>query len=89
MTNQNFKIIHASEQEDFRRAVSRFGLDPHDFKLEESSDKGQPLAEGLFAIIGTVTVEYRPSHRTRTYTAGHGTAWTVAFESDLRAGKFE
>jgi len=57
-----------------------------DFQITAVADLPRP---GLHAVQGKVTVERKSNGLRMSYPARHGrSSWVVAFESDLREGKF-
>ena len=74
------RIIGVDEIEDFESTIKSHGRNREDYELIEKPD---PISE---FIIGRVTVKNKKSGVTKTYRAGHGSAWVIAFEKDLEAG---
>jgi hypothetical protein len=42
----------------------------------------------VYPLQGHVTIVRKSTLKEREYRIGHGTAWTVAFEKDLKQGAF-
>ena len=80
-------IISPTEMEDFNRILAQHAYTKDDFELTGQEDP-HPAGGGVAPITGHVTVKHRESGVERTYKAGHGTAWVVEFENDLRAKAF-
>ena len=80
------KRIEPSEDEDFKSAIRQAGYSESDFEIVETEDDYPSGA--IVPITGSVTVTFVKTGVKRTYDSGHGTAWVVAFEKDLRAGLF-
>jgi len=79
-------MVSVSEKEDFDNALKEHGHASEDFALSQSEDPYP--AQGIGPLTGEVTVRNNKTGVARTYAAGHGTAWVVAFEEELRAGVF-
>ncbi len=79
-------MISFSEKEDFDSVLTKYGYTSDDFSLSPREDPYP--AEGIGALTGEVIVRSSKSSIDRTYATGHGTAWVVAFEEDLRTGGF-
>ena len=87
-------LITDSERQDFERVILEAGLSIGDFALKEKQDEF-PTA-GVAPRTGTVTVTYVPTtldsrtaFTTRTYRAGHDSAWPAEFERDLKSKVFK
>jgi len=80
--------IDESEIEDFRADIEAAGHDPGDFDVSEERLPPPREAGGVFVEKATVTVTRKKNGVARSYAAGYGTAWVVAFMRDLRAGAF-
>ncbi len=79
-------LISPSENEDFDNALARAGYQKENFEV---IPKVNPFpAQGVGPVTGSVTVKNKLNGLERTYEAGHGTAWVVQFEKDLRTGAF-
>lgn len=67
-------------------------LKPQDFEYRCVDDQTPTPAGDTVAQISTwhqtVTITYLPTGATRTYHAGHGTTFPVAFINDWKAGAF-
>ncbi len=79
-------LLHESERQDFWAAIVDAGFSKDDFDLKEILDK--PTTVGIYAITGTVIVGRKSTGVSRQYSAGHATAWLVAFEAELRGHVF-
>jgi hypothetical protein len=86
----NYRVIDKTEIEDFHNALRRAGYSSEDFELSEQEEEPRPAAPGgVFYMRGTATVTSKKTGISRTYAAGHGTAWVNTFEENLRARLFE
>lgn len=74
------RLIGGDEIEDFESTIKNHGRNREDYELIEKPD---PISE---FIVGRVTVKNKKSGATKTYRAGHGSAWVIDFEKDLEAG---
>jgi hypothetical protein len=71
---------------DFYSIIASNGHTEDEFEIFEKED---PFPrQGIGPITGRVTVRNTKTGVERTYRAGHGTAWIVDFEKDLRSGLF-
>jgi hypothetical protein len=84
MTVHLFHEFPADEQEDVKAACARFGFIPLDFEITD--EDAYPV--GPAAIHREVRVLRSINGKMSLYDAGPGTAWTVAFETELQAGAF-
>ncbi len=81
----SMSLVSSSERQDAYREMSAAGFDPSDFQISERLDRPTTIA---YAITGKAIVTRVSSGDTRTYDAGHGTAWVVDLSRDLRAGAY-
>lgn len=79
-------LLHEDEIEDFNRAIERQQLNRDDFQLIES-DLSKPTA-GTGPLTGQVTITYKPTGISQTYSTGHGSTWTYMFQQHLSRGQF-
>lgn len=78
--------IDSTEREDFLTVLKENGLAEADFELSATT---HPLpSQGIAPVRGEVTVRHTRSGVTRHYESGHGTAWVMEFERDLKAGAY-
>jgi hypothetical protein len=79
-------VIDQSELEDVKSILieNKFTYDDFEFSWQEDS---LPVG-GIASIRGKAIVKNSKTGVERSYEAGHGTAWVVKFEKDLKAGKF-
>ena len=89
-TTQQFLAIDESEIRDFVSVIKEQGLDPGDFRVDETVDDPRPAAiPGLIITKATVRVTHSKTGASRRYRGGDdGTAWVVEFGQDLRSGHF-
>lgn len=81
-----FSVLSESEVDDFHSSIKQLGFKVIDFELSETS---APLSNDETQVIaGTVTVIRKGTGSTRTYRAGHGSAWPVSFHDELKNGVF-
>ena len=79
-------IIDASEMDDFKMVLKRYGYEEQDFTLEEVEHP--PRSMGVESICGEVAITHEKTGKHKTYNAGDRTAWVYEFENDLKAGVF-
>lgn len=78
------KLIGEDEIEDFESTIKSHGRNREDYELIEKPD---PIPElTIVSWTGRVTVKNKKSGATKTYRAGHGSAWVIDFEKDIEAG---
>jgi len=80
-------MIDETEMEDFRDVCKSRGY-ADDESTVTVKDTSQPGA-GIHAVTGTITVRREATRAERSYPCGHGTAWVVAFETDLKSRVFD
>jgi hypothetical protein len=85
-----FSHIDESEINDLFRVMKSAGHTPDDFDLSEEGNRPCVIASpGVLAWpAATVTVTNRRNSLSHTYRL-YGYAWIVAFENDLRSGRFD
>ena len=88
MKFKNFKIIDASEIEDFCTALRESGYAPEDFDIVEHADP-LPVSSKPEPETGTATVSNKKTGAERTYPIGHETTWPADFAQELKAGAFK
>lgn len=83
----NMNLVGHSTIEDVESALDRLGYSENDFefKVEDRTD----YSTEFHNINSTVHVTYKPKGITRSYEAGHNTAFAAAFERDLQSGVFK
>ena len=79
-------MIDDSEMVDCAKAIEAHGFELNDFEFIPRQDP--PGKEEIHAITGKVTVKRSSNGAEKSYSAGHGTAWTVEFSDDLSNGIF-
>lgn len=81
--------VYESEVADARHLLQRhrFVADRFEFDcVRDEPDDASPIH--IYPIRYTVTVLGKGCEP-RSYRGGHGTAWLVEFERDLKSGRFE
>ena len=79
-------MIDTTEQEDFNAILHQYGFNLPEFGLAAHRDKIE--TSGIYTITGTVTVRRETTNINKVYSAGHGTAWVIEFENDLKNGYY-
>lgn len=79
--------ISKSELEDYKAAITRYGLKESDFQMDEVIDPTEP--GGIQPLTGSLTISYRPTGQSRQYTTGHQSTWPALFETHLSRGAFQ
>lgn len=79
-------VIAPDEKADFVAILHRQRLDESDFLLQETATTD--IVDDVYPLQGYVAVIRTSTLKERDYRVGHGTAWTVEFEKDLKRGAF-
>jgi hypothetical protein len=79
-------VIAPDERADFVAILHRHRVDEGDFLLQETATTD--VVDEVYPLQGYVTVVRVSTLKEREYRIGHGTAWTVEFEKDLKRGAF-
>ena len=77
-----FLPLEGSELESATDAISRAGLSPGEFVLEERRTHNAPG----FAVHKLVSIKRNTNGTQRQYNTGRGGGWPFEFERDLRCG---
>jgi hypothetical protein len=83
----NIKLLGKTSIEDAERALERSRLPVSDFEFKVSDQTDYSGA--FYNTRSTVEVTYKPEDITRSYRAGHQTAFAAEFERDLQNGVFK
>lgn len=83
----NINLLGRSTTEDAEAALERSGLNPDDFEFKVSDQTDYSGA--FYNTRSTVEVTYKPKGITRSYQAGHQTAFAAEFQRDLQSGVFK
>lgn len=82
---QALKVLGQDEIDDAHALLRDHGFHPGDFEIVQ---RANPSPEYPSAITGAVTLIHKGTGASRTYQAGHGTAWLAELEADLKLGIF-
>lgn len=76
-------VVNDSERQDFVAIIKAQGFAAEDFELVPTPE---PATADQYPVRGVVTVRHKKTGAGRDYVCGHGHAWVVEFERDLKAG---
>jgi hypothetical protein len=79
------KLLGQDEIEDAQTLMREQGFRSDDFEILQRADPSPPFPS---AVTGTVVVLRRSSKVSRSYAAGHDSAWLGQLEADLKLGAF-
>ena len=79
-------VIAPDEKANFVAILHRRRVDEADFLLQETATP--EIVDDVYPIQGYVSVVRKSTLKEKEYRIGHGTAWTVEFEKDLKRGAF-
>lgn len=82
---QKLKLIHETELEDFKKELSKFGLQKCDFCLLEEENAAANTAQ---LPSGNILIIHKKSAKIRTYPAGNNFHWVADFHRDLQSNFF-
>jgi hypothetical protein len=79
-------LAEESELEDFKNSCGAYGYKTTDFEL--STESAPEKRNEIFPLKGTITIKHKPTDKSKTYKAGHGSKWASEFDEDLKTGFF-
>ena len=80
-------IIDRTEWEDLDHTLAKYKRNRDEFDFAEIESR--PLSAGIEPRLGTLTITLSDTGEAKTYKTGHGSAWVVEFDDDLKAGLFK
>jgi hypothetical protein len=82
---QKLKLIQESELEDFKKELTKFGLQKCDFCLLEEENAAANTSQ---LPSGNILIIHKKSTKIKTYPAGNNFHWVADFHRDLQNNFF-
>jgi hypothetical protein len=79
--------ITQSEWDDLYQTLAKYKRTRKEFDFDEKVSK--LIHTGVNPELGKLTIRLSATDEAKTYNTGHGSAWVVEFDDDLKAGPFK
>jgi hypothetical protein len=78
--------ITQTEWDDLNHAVAKYKRKVEEFDFDERESRA--VSKGIYPLLGALTITLSDTGEAKTYKTGHGSAWLVEFDDDLKVGLF-
>ena len=78
--------IAQDEWDDLNSMLAKYKRKLEEFDFAEMESRA--VSKGIYPVLGTLTITLADTGEAKTYKTGHGSAWVVELDDDLKAGLF-